>query len=427
MRVLVTTHAERTHLLGLVPLAWALRAEGHEVLVAVQPRLAATGHAAGLPVAAVGRDSQLWRVRGAVGGSDRVPGLGLGSGPHPGPADWPVLREELERVVPWWWRLVNDPMVDDLVGLARRWRPDLVLWGAVTFAGVLAARAAGAAHARVLFGVDLAGRLHAAYRRGRPPAVREDPLVDWLGRTADRLGTGFDAGDVLAAPTVDPLPPSLGRPDGERAGSTGPLHPLRFVPFNGDGTLPAWLRRPPRRPRVGVSLGHSSADDPARFRDLLAGLARLGGLEVVATAPAEVRRALGPLPEAVRVEPFVPLDALAATCQVVVDHGGGGTVCTVARHGVPQLVVPQHYDEPVLAARIERAGAGLALAPEHATPAAVHDAVQRLLEEERFRAGAAALRRELLAMPSARRVAADLGAGVAAAQAATGRAASASS
>ena len=46
MRVLVTTAAEKPHFLGLVPLAWALRSAGHEVVVASQPELAGAVSAA---------------------------------------------------------------------------------------------------------------------------------------------------------------------------------------------------------------------------------------------------------------------------------------------------------------------------------------------------------------------------------------------
>ncbi|MFF2750047.1 hypothetical protein ACFVVA_31480 [Kitasatospora sp. NPDC058048] len=50
---------------------------------------------------------------------------------------------------------VPDRMIDDLVAFARDWRPDLAVWDTMTFAGPVAARACGAAHARLMFGLDL--------------------------------------------------------------------------------------------------------------------------------------------------------------------------------------------------------------------------------------------------------------------------------
>ena len=48
----------------MVPLAWALRAAGHDVRVAVQPSFAATVTSAGLTAVPVGRDRSTWRLAG---------------------------------------------------------------------------------------------------------------------------------------------------------------------------------------------------------------------------------------------------------------------------------------------------------------------------------------------------------------------------
>lgn len=69
-------------------------------------------------------------------------------------------------------------MMEDLVELALDWKPDLVLWGAKAFAGAIAAAAVGAAHARVLYSVDVYTRmredfLHAKARQ--PEHDRADP------------------------------------------------------------------------------------------------------------------------------------------------------------------------------------------------------------------------------------------------------------
>jgi hypothetical protein len=46
---------------------------------------------------------------------------------------------------------------------------------------------------------------------------------------------------------------------------------------------------------------------------------------------------------------------------VAVHHGGAGTVVDVARAGVPQLIVPFHYDQPAWGAAVVAAGAGAVL------------------------------------------------------------------
>ena len=67
MRVLLTTYAERTHFLMMVPLAWALRTAGHDVRVAVQPKLAGAVTGAAIVVAAVIAAVEIAVATGAAG------------------------------------------------------------------------------------------------------------------------------------------------------------------------------------------------------------------------------------------------------------------------------------------------------------------------------------------------------------------------
>ena len=60
MRILVATAPGYGLTLPLVPLAWAARAAGHEVLLATTSEMATVGPAAGLPVADVYPDRDVW-------------------------------------------------------------------------------------------------------------------------------------------------------------------------------------------------------------------------------------------------------------------------------------------------------------------------------------------------------------------------------
>jgi len=53
--------------------------------------------------------------------------------------------------------------------------------------------------------------------------------------------------------------------------------------------------------------------------------------------------------------------ALFERVAVAVHHGGAGTTATVARARVPQVVVPQRYDQPYWAGRVAELGIGVAL------------------------------------------------------------------
>jgi UDP:flavonoid glycosyltransferase YjiC (YdhE family) len=446
MRVVVTSLAERTHLLPTVPVAWALRAAGHDVILAVPPRLVTAASQTGLHVVQVGRDHRVYRTLerldrlegGEPGGRHRQASMGL-SPAAIATMSWGEWTEFFRHNVGLWWRLMNDPMMGDLVRLCRSWRPHLVLWEGFTWAGAVAAAASGTAHARVLSGSDLLGAARERFLsvRAECGGRRCDPLAEWLGGRLASFGADLDESVVRGQATIDYLPPSLRLGTGPVTGAPAtagpvrpdrhapPVLPVRFVPYNGRTRIPAWLRTPPARPRVCVTLGQSTFDHahhadghgsrggiagprPAAsaahpgidLRDLLTGIADLG-LDVVATLPAHLHPTLRPLPPHVRLETFVPLDALAATCTAVVNHGGAGTICTTARHAVPQLVVPDDtYDERLLGEALAATGAGLVLDAAAATPGAVRAAVGGMVTGDRFRRDAGALREEVLAMPT---------------------------
>jgi glycosyltransferase (activator-dependent family) len=402
MRVLFATQAERTHFLGLVPLAWALRAAGHEVRVASQPHLESVAAGAGLPFAAVGRDHHFARIS-RDGRADRHLDFDMAED-RDEVLTWDHLLQGYRGVVTWWWRTVNDPMFDDLVALCREWRPDLVVWEPSTYAAPVAAQACGAAHVRHLWSVDLFSRVRRTFlaRMGeRPASEREDPLAAWLGARAARYGVDFSETLVHGQATIEQVPSPL------RVDTPPHLEylPVRYVPYNGRAVVPDWLRTPPARPRIGLSLGTTAALRLGGYTvdvaTLLEGLAELD-VEVVATLPATEQRKLGAVPGNARLVEYVPLHALAPTCAAMVTHGGPGTVLTGLAHGVPQLLSPnaRMFDIPVLAGLVEEAGAGRVVDPDRLDAATVAEGVRALLEDPRHTRAAHALRARMEAMPT---------------------------
>ncbi|WP_188193703.1 activator-dependent family glycosyltransferase [Nonomuraea sp. SYSU D8015] len=410
MRVMLATVAEHAHLLGLVPIGWALRTAGHEVRVASQPQLAEAIAASGLTAVPVGRDHDFWRVATTYSALDRLgaeaPLFGRVGGPPEG-LSWEYLKEGYRRVVPWWWRMVNDSMIDDLARLCLEWRPDLVIWGPVTFAGALAAKVSGAAHARVVWGADKFALVRERFLRLlplRPAHEREDLLAGWLGARLARYGHSYSEDLACGQLTLDCVPASL------QLGVAGHRVPMRYVPYNGRAVVPRWLRVQPDRPRVALTLGISAAGrhgENVTLPDILDALSDLD-LEVVATIPAGQRAMLGPVPDNARIVDFAPLEPLAQTCAAVIHHAGWGTLCTLLAVGVPQLMLPNLFDQPLLSTAIVRQGAGLAVPDGEVTAAGVREHLVRLLRERSFAAGAERLRDEALAMPTPNQVVAQL-------------------
>ncbi|MDW3848644.1 activator-dependent family glycosyltransferase [Micromonospora sp. BRA006-A] len=411
MRVLFTTFAAKVHMYSQVPLAWALHTAGHEVRIASQPDLADDITHTGLTAVPVGPalnlEEGMRQTEEGLAGEEPPEAEDDGGG-----LDLTETRAELltpdyllgtftamTAVV--FQNQCPDPMVDDLVRFARDWRPDLVVWDTMTFAGPVAARAVGAAHCRLLFGLDHVARMRELFTEhlGRLPRERrDDPLGEWLDRLLDRYGItgGFAEEMVLGQWTVDPTPAWMRFP------SRRPYVPMRYVPYNGPSRVPEWLRERPKRRRVCLSLGLSHREvqggDEVSIRDLLEALADLD-VEVVATLDTRQLASMPTLPANVRAVDFVPLNALLPTCSALISHGGSGTMSTALARGVPQLVVPSKiWDSADKARRLAEQGAGICLT--EVTASAVRESVVALLEQPSYAENAARLRREAVATPS---------------------------
>jgi EryCIII-like glycosyltransferase len=89
-------------------------------------------------------------------------------------------------------------------------------------------------------------------------------------------------------------------------------------------------------------------------------------------------------------------DDLMSRASLVVTHGGHGTFMRALKNGLPMVVIPGlGGDQPINGAAAEKWGVGRAL-PAHATAAAMHDAVQYVLNTPRCRANAQEISAQLI-------------------------------
>jgi glycosyltransferase (activator-dependent family) len=409
MRVLFVTCPDRSIFHALVPLAWALRTAGHEVRVASQPRLADAITQAGLTAVPVGRDHDHKRLAGL----EPEPGTAARTGlfkPYdvvddPSKVSWEYLRSGYDYHVPWWHKIDSLPMIPDLVSFAQFWRPDLVIWEPSVYAGPIAAKAVGAAHARLLWSMDVFGVTREHYLRlkqQQPPDNRGDALAEWLDAHVRRYGAEFSEDMITGQFTIDQLPDSL------RVGADLSYVPMRYVPYGGPATVPRWLWPQAERPRIAMTFGTTATEAFDGYvvgvQDILDSLADLD-VEVVATVAESEQRKLSHVPANATVVPYVPLQALVPSCSAVVHHAGIGTLATTSLQGVPQLALPLHFDEPALARKLAEQGAGLTIDPSAAKGENVRQSVLRLLTESSFTESAQRLRDEMLAMPGPSEVA----------------------
>jgi vancomycin aglycone glucosyltransferase len=78
----------------------------------------------------------------------------------------------------------------------------------------------------------------------------------------------------------------------------------------------------------------------------------------------------------------VNLQALFKRVAAVVHHGGAGTTTTAALAGVPQVIIPQMYDQHYWAQRIDHLGVGTAHAPGTPTTDSLTSALKRTLQPD---------------------------------------------
>jgi glycosyltransferase (activator-dependent family) len=318
---------------------------------------------------------------------------------EPENATWEQVRDGHAGVLRMWHKPENFPMIAGLVDFARHWRPDLVIWDPLTYAGAIAAKACGAAHARLLWCVDVFGVSRDQYLRlmaEQPAAQRVDPLADWLAGYGRRYGFEFSEDMTTGQFTIDQFPESL------QIEADLTYVRMQYVPYAGPAVVPKWLWAPPERPRVALTMGLTATEVydgyPISMQDVLTGLGELD-IEVVAHV-AESEQGKLNAPDNVRMVHFVPWHALVPTCSVVIHHAGAATLATTSLHPVPQLALHCHFDQPILGRKLAGQGAGLEIPASEATGRRVRDAVQRLLTEPHFRAGAARLTEQFRSLPT---------------------------
>lgn len=378
MRVLFVTWAWGSHFNPTVPFGWALRAAGHEVLVASHPAFAPTITGAGLPALPVGEHVDLAAVlKETLAKSGWKP---RPDGRHQGD-DTIKRRRGLTAL-----RIAAgsaDAMADDAVRFAESWRPDAVVYEPMAFLGPLLAARLDVPAVRLLWTVDFLNAIG---------EVEDEILGDLATRLkAPRINA---IGDI----TLDPCPPRL------QVADDLVRQPMRYVPYNGPAVEPAWLRAPRRRPRICVTWGTSidgmGLNDNFLAPAVVRALAGHDVETVVAVVDAQ-RELFGVPPENVVHIGRVPLDQLLPGCDAIIHQGGGGTTMTAVKNGLPQFVVPYLPDTMFNARHIEGTGAGTFLWGADATVDRLEAELgQFLAGMDGYRDAAAKLHAEHLAMPA---------------------------
>ncbi|MDQ3929271.1 MAG: glycosyltransferase [Chloroflexota bacterium] len=303
MRVLFTTHPTASHWHPLVPLAQALEAAGHEVAFATSPSFCPTIVTKGFRCFPAGADDVPEERQ-----ARREQMVGL----NPREETFFTLRHAFAGPR-------ADRSLVSLLDIIAEWQPEVMVRENTEFAGCVAAERTGVPHAVMQitaawpFFLDAVG----------PPVAR---LLASVGLPAEEPGAVLYSYLLLS-----PRPLSLWNPS---APVPPTAHAFRYSGFSQSGReeLPRWVRQLEKRPTVYATLGTFDNERTDILTAILEGL-RDEPINVILTVgrnrdPQE----FGKQPTNVHVERYIPNDLLMPYCDLVLCHGGSGTMLDALDH-----------------------------------------------------------------------------------------------
>lgn len=368
MKIVFTAVPGHGHVNPMVPLARALRRRGHDVTFVTGVEMRARVEDLGFACVPAGPSTQKMQT-------DAL-------------AD-PAVRELREP-----WQIAAaifagrvGPVLDDLTDVDLD--ADLIVHDAYDLAGPLLAAARGVPWLTHSLGP-------------RWPTYLEERLGALLADRWANLGVDVPARAGLGHHTYLDICPVDVRADD--AITTDPIIELRpevldeapvALPTFGDGT----------RPCIYATLGTVTNTDTATFRTLLGALGPLDADALLTTGGTIEPGTLGPIPANLRVTDYVPQTQILGSVDLVVCHGGSGTVLGALAHGRPVVALPQGADQFRNAPFWERSGAVRVLGPGELTTPNLADALDASVPDGALRVAAATSAASIHKMPSADTVA----------------------
>jgi len=368
-----------------VPLAQALKEDGHEVAFVSAPSFCRRIAAAGFRSFPAGLD---WVESEADQAFNELRGL------DPENQGLWLLSNVFADISP-------HQMIPDLLALCGSWRPHVIVRGEFEFAGCVVGECLGIPHAAVSLGLFF-------------PTEIWRPLI---GQKLDRLRS-------LHGLTVDPkltmlyhhacfafAPPSYQFPNVQLPPTFHLLRPSIFD-RSGPEDLPTWVYRLPRRPTVHATVGTTFTFATDVLEDIIRSLADDPLNLIITTGYNKNLRHLGQLPSNVHIEAYIPHTLLLPHCDVVITHGGAATTISSLFFGLPLVVIPLSNDQPFHAMRCAALGVGCVIKRSGhfepylfdrcysgLSPKSIRDAVKEVLYNPSYRQSALQLREEMMALP----------------------------
>ena len=377
MKLLFSTRPAYGHVYPLMPLAEAARAAGHEVVFATcgefVPKLERLGYRTETVGISIDDGLEQLLASGATLAGEEG-------------------RTDLDMAGGLFVSIVGRRTAADLVPVLDRVRPDVVIYEQYDF---------GAAVAAAAWGIEA---ICHSISPQLPLPVRElvgGPRVDrlWAVHGITEAPLDVFVGDTY----LDIFPSAMQEPSFASDPTRIPMQPIPWAEPGFD--VPAWVTLS-ERPVIYLTLGTVVATDEV-LQPAIDGLAPLDA-EVLVTLGSAPGDALGAVPANVHIETFVDQSRLMPYVDLVVHHGGSGTILAALVNGVPQVLTPKGADQFLNGDLIANAGLAEVLSPSEASADAIAVAAKRALTEPN-RSAIDAARDEIAAMPTPTDVIARIG------------------
>lgn len=135
------------------------------------------------------------------------------------------------------------------------------------------------------------------------------------------------------------------------------------------------------RPILYASLGTLQSSTHKHFNTIAQACIGLD-LQVVISIGASEGAELPQLPGHHLVVPYAPQLAVLKRAALTITHGGMNTTMHALSCGSPVIAIPLAHDQPAIAARLKRTGAGIVLSPNELTVSRLRAAIDSILKKD---------------------------------------------
>jgi UDP:flavonoid glycosyltransferase YjiC (YdhE family) len=367
MRFLFSFIGGNGHFEPLVPLARAAVTMGHTVAFACGPAMVPVVERASFTVFPLGA--------GSAETPERLPLR---------PLDQDREEAEFRDLFAYQGALDRVPLISEV---CATWSPDVVICDEADFGAMLAAERVGLPYASVLVMIE------GSFVR---PAFISGALNDV--RAAYNLPPDQELKMLDRYLVLSHVPSSFRNPASPLPSTAHLFRPP--LPASAHTQRPAWATSIADAPAIYFTLGTVfNTESGDLFARVIEGLQALSANVLITVGrhidPAE----FGTQPANITIERYIPQHQILPYCDLVISHGGSGSLLGSLSHGLPTLLLPLGADQFLNATRCAQLGLGRWLDPLVATPAHVHDAVQLLLSDPSYRQAARQMQQEIQHLP----------------------------